>query len=172
MQFPDSSSLLPPSTYLDFSSDVSKLVPGIVAFLFIGIIDVSGVVFGMASLAKLTEPNGSIPNSREVFCSTSVGSLVSALTGGTPIIVYVESAAGIKAGGRTGITAIVIAAYFLISTFLAPLLGSIPLTATSPVAILVGAMMMSQVRASGRNVCVCLCVFVCVCQVFLCILVK
>ncbi len=136
---------LDPSRYIDFSTfDVWKCLPGILAFMFIGIIDVSGVIFGMASLAQITEPDGTIPGSTQTFVATSVGTLVSALTGGTPIIVYVESAAGIKEGGRTGLTAVIISLFFLLSILVAPVLASIPLTATSPVAILVGAMMMSQ----------------------------
>lgn len=134
-----------PTKYINFNDyNVVKCLPGILSFMFIGIIDVSGVVFGMASLANITAPDGSIPGSMATFAATSVGTLVSAITGGTPIIVYVESAAGIKEGGRTGLTALIISCYFLLSIVVAPILASIPLTATSPVAILVGAMMMSQ----------------------------
>ena len=67
-----------------------------------------------------------------------------ACMGSTPVIVYVESAAGIKEGGRSGLTAVVVSLYFLASLFLAPLFGSIPVTATAPVGILVGVLMMSQ----------------------------
>jgi xanthine/uracil/vitamin C permease (AzgA family) len=142
-QFP--SLHLEPARYINFTDfNVLRCLPGIAAFMFIGIIDVSGVIFGMASLAQITEPDGSIPGAKETFLATSVGSLVSAATGGTPIIVYVESAAGIKEGGRTGLTAVLISLFFLLSILVAPILATIPLTATSPVAILVGAMMMSQ----------------------------
>ncbi len=136
---------LDPSRYVNFSDfDLGKCLPAVLSFMFIGIIDVSGVVFGMASLAQITAPDGSIPGATQTFVATSIGTLVSALTGGTPIIVYVESAAGIKEGGRTGLTAVIIGLLFLVSIVVAPLLAYIPLTATSPVAILVGAMMMSQ----------------------------
>ena len=123
---------------------IARCMTGILAFLFIGVIDVSGVIFGMASLADLTEPDGTIPGATPTFIAVALSTIVSAATGGTPVIVYVESAAGIKEGGRTGLTAVIISAYFLLSLFFAPVLSEIPLIATSPVAILVGAMMMSQ----------------------------
>jgi AGZA family xanthine/uracil permease-like MFS transporter len=134
-----------PTNFIDFTNyDIKKCAAGIAAFLFIGLIDVSGVVFGMSSLANITKEDGSIPGSGATFVAVSVSTLFSAITGGTPLIVYVESATGIKEGGRTGLTAVFIGLFFLSAIFFAPVLGSIPLTATSPVAILIGAMMMGQ----------------------------
>mmetsp|Transcript_1487 Transcript_1487/g.2489 ORF Transcript_1487/g.2489 Transcript_1487/m.2489 type:complete len:572 (-) Transcript_1487:2014-3729(-) len=147
-----------PSSYIDLPNlavDVSDFVvfdafsfqrctAGVLAFLFIGVIDVSGVIFGMASLAKLTDDTGHIPGATPTFIAVALSTLVSAITGGTPIIVYVESAAGIKEGGRTGLTALLISLFFVLSLFFAPVLSDIPLIATAPVSILVGAMMMSQ----------------------------
>lgn len=133
------------SDYIDFVNyDWILGLPGVMSFLFIGIIDVSGIIFGMSSLAKLTRKDGTVPGSLYGFLAASIGTIISAATGGTPIIVYVESAAGIKEGGRTGLTAVAIGILFLISLVFAPLFAEIPVTATSPVAILVGAMMMSQ----------------------------
>lgn len=140
------------SAYVSLAGfDPVKCAQGIAAFLFIGIIDVSGVIFGMASLADLIDDHGAVPGATASFVAVSVGSIVSALTGGTPVIVYVESATGIKEGGRSGLTAVVVGALFLVSLFLAPVLGSIPVTATSPVAILIGAMMMSQAKEIDWN---------------------
>lgn len=131
--------------FISFSNfDWQKCMPGIVAFLFIGVIDVSGCIFGMASLAQITLPDGSVPGSFSTFIAVAVSTMVSAVTGGTPVIVYVESATGIKEGGRTGLTAILIGVFFLLSLFFAPVLSQIPITATAPVTILVGAIMMSQ----------------------------
>jgi adenine/guanine/hypoxanthine permease len=133
------------SDYIDFANyDWILGLPGVISFLFIGIIDVSGIIFGMSSLAKLTRKDGTVPGSLYGFLAASIGTIISAATGGTPIIVYVESAAGIKEGGRTGLTAVIIGLLFVISLVFAPLFAEIPVTATSPVAILVGAMMMSQ----------------------------
>jgi len=131
--------------YVSFAHlDVGRCLAGILAFLFIGVIDVSGVIFGMASLAKLTDAEGHIPGATPTFIGVAISTLVSAVTGGTPVIVYVESAAGIKEGGRTGLTACLISLFFLLSLFFAPVLSEIPLIATAPVSMLVGAMMMSQ----------------------------
>ena len=69
------------------------------------------------------------------------------MLGSTPTIIAVESAAGIKDGGRTGITAIVTGLMFLLSIFMAPMLGSIPAAANAPVLILVGALMMSEAKS-------------------------
>lgn len=143
IQFPDLNIQVTEFISLE-SFSFGRCFAGVMAFLFIGVIDVSGVIFGMASLAKLTEPDGHIPGATPTFVAVAIGTIVSAATGGTPVIVYVESAAGIKEGGRTGLTAVMISGYFLLSLFFAPVLSQIPLIATSPVAILVGAMMMSQ----------------------------
>jgi AGZA family xanthine/uracil permease-like MFS transporter len=145
VQFPDL--WIDSSSYVDFSNyDWAKCAPGIAAFLFIGIIDVSGVIFGMASLAGITAADGSVPGATASFVAVSVGSIVSALTGGTPVIVYVESATGIKEGGRSGLTAVIVGMLFLLALLLAPALGSIPVTATAPVALLIGAMMMGPAK--------------------------
>ena len=121
-----------------------KCSTAIAAFVFIGIIDVSGVVFGMAKLANLTKDDDSVPGSVYCFAAVSVSTIIGACMGSTPVIVYVESAAGIKEGGRSGLTAVTVSFFFMLSLFFAPLFGSIPTTATSPVSILVGVLMMSQ----------------------------
>ena len=134
-----------PSDFINFRDfQWQKCSSAIAAFVFIGIIDVSGVVFGMAKLANLTHTDDSVPGSLYCFLGVSVSTIMGACMGSTPVIVYVESAAGIKEGGRSGLTAVVVSLYFLASLFLAPLFGSIPVTATAPVGILVGVLMMSQ----------------------------
>ena len=95
-------------------------------------------------LSGLIEDDGTIPNSLWGFLGSSAGTLVAAWLGSTPIIVTVECAAGIKEGGKTGLTAVVIGTYFLLSIFLAPLFGAVPEEATAPVLILVGALMMGE----------------------------
>ena len=71
-----------------------------------------------------------IPGSLYAFLGVSGGTIVGAAFGSTPVIVYVESAAGIKEGGRTGLTAVVVSIFFGLSLFFAPLFGAIPVTAT------------------------------------------
>lgn len=142
VQFPDI--FIDVSQFLGTDIRLIKCLPGIAAFTFIGLIDVSGVIYGMAKSADLVESDGSVPGSQATFSAVALGTMVSAATGGTPIIVYVESATGIKEGGRTGVSAILIGLLFIVTLPIAPLLGSIPVTATAPVAMLIGAMMMSQ----------------------------
>jgi len=127
-----------PTTYLT----------GIVSFLLVGVFDVSGVMFGLACLAKIEshDADGTIlvPGSKWVFISAGVGTMVASLFGCSPIILAIESAAGIKEGGRTGLTAMVVGCWFTLSLFFAPVLGKIPQEATAPVVILIGASMMGQ----------------------------
>lgn len=131
--------------FISFSDfELSKCIPAVLSFLLVGIIDLGGVIFGMSSLAKLTSKEGIVPGSSYAFLGASAGTIVGACTGSTPLIVYVESAAGIKEGGRTGLTAVVVGLLFLVSLIFAPLFGAVPATATAPVSILVGAMMISQ----------------------------
>lgn len=82
-------------------------------------------MFGMGRLAKLTQPDETIPGSVWAFLASAVGSVVGGLTGSTPVIVQVETAAGINEGGRTGLTAVTIGVMFLCSVFLAPLFGTV-----------------------------------------------
>ena len=142
-----------PSDFIDFAplqsaSSFKKIVPAISAFVFIGIFDVSGVMFGVASLADLILDDGSIPGSFWGFIAAGGGTLLASTMGCSPIIVTVECAAGIKEGGRTGLTAVVVGILFLLSLVFAPLLGSVPQPATAPVLMLVGTMMMG----SSKNI--------------------
>jgi adenine/guanine/hypoxanthine permease len=124
---------------------VAVFGPAIGAFVLICIFDVSGVVFGLATLGGIIHPTtGDVPGSLWVFIASSVGTLVAAWTGSTPIIVCVESASGVREGGRTGLTAVVIGLYFALSIFLAPLFSAVPEVATAPVLVMVGVMMMGE----------------------------
>lgn len=115
------------------------------AFLLVGIFDVSGVMFGLASLARLVDADGHrVPGSIWAFLASALGTVVAAMAGCSPIIVHVESAAGIREGGRTGLTAVVVGLLFLAAVFLAPLFEKVPTAATAPILILVGAMMIGE----------------------------
>lgn len=122
----------------------SVLYPAIGSFVLICIFDISGVMFGLATLGGIIKEDGEIPGSTWAFLASSLGTLVAAWIGSTPIIVCVECASGVREGGRTGLTAIVIGLYFAASVFLAPLFSAVPETATAPVLVLVGVMMMGE----------------------------
>lgn len=120
------------------------MLPPVLAFLFVGIFDISGVMFGLSSLAGIMEEDGHIPGSIWAFLGPALGTMVAAMAGCSPIIIHVESAAGIREGGKTGLTAVVVGLLFLLSLFFAPLFGKVPTAATAPILILVGAMMIGE----------------------------
>lgn len=78
------------------------------------------------------------------FLASGIGTMIAAWTGSTPIIVCVECASGVREGGRTGLTAVFIGIYFVMAIFLAPLFSAVPESATAPVLVLVGVMMMGE----------------------------
>ena len=107
-------------------------------------------MFGLATLSGLMDGDtGQIPGNLWVFFASAAGTLVAATFGSTPIICCIETASGIKEGGRTGLTACVIGLYFLLSLFLSPLFEAVPNAATAPVLILVGVMMMGESAKVG-----------------------
>jgi adenine/guanine/hypoxanthine permease len=134
---------LEPLAVFDMSK-VEVFIPALASFVLICIFDISGVIYGLSTLGGLITASGEIPGSSWTFIASGVGTLVAACYGSTPIIVCVETASGVREGGRTGLTAIVIGFYFLASIFLAPLFTAVPDIATSPVLVMVGVMMMGE----------------------------
>jgi AGZA family xanthine/uracil permease-like MFS transporter len=132
-----------PSVLFDLDK-ASVLYPAVGAFVLICIFDISGVMFGLATLGGIIKEDGEIPGSMWAFIASGAGTLLAAWTGSTPIIVCVETASGVREGGRTGLTAVVIGLYFAASLFLAPLFSSVPDMATAPVLVMVGVMMMGE----------------------------
>lgn len=141
-EFPDSNYLDP--MVLFHLDKASVLFPAVGAFVLICVFDISGVMFGLATLGGIIKDDGEIPGSQWAFIASSIGTVIAALTGSTPIIVCVECASGVREGGRTGLTAIFVGLYFTASIFLAPLFGTVPDVATAPVLILVGVLMMGE----------------------------
>ena len=131
---------------ISFKDLDSSQISAVVAFLFVAIFDIAGVMFGMSKEANLLKEDGSTDGDIWVFLAASIGTIVGAMTGSSPIIVQVETIAGIKEGGRTGLTAVTIGCLFASSVFLAPIFSAVPPTATAPILMLVGAMMMAGVE--------------------------
>ncbi|MBQ5910098.1 MAG: NCS2 family permease, partial [Bacteroidaceae bacterium] len=113
-------------------------------FLFVDLFDCIGTVIGVTERAGIVK-NGKIPHLKEVFVVDSVATTAGAMMGTSTVAVYVESAAGVNEGGRSGLTAVTTGIFFLLALFLSPLFLSIPVAATTPVLVLVGLMMMSSV---------------------------
>lgn len=112
--------------------------------LFVDLFDTIGTLIGVATRAGMIK-NGKIPRLKQAFMVDALATTSGAIMGTSTVTTYVESAAGVEQGGRSGLTAFVCGLCFLVSLFFAPLFLSIPSAATAPVLVLVGVMMMSSV---------------------------
>ncbi len=122
---------------------------GIISIIFtftvVELFDNMGTLIGLTSKANLVKENGEIENLDKALTTDAVGTIFSAIFGTSTVTSYIESAAGIAAGGKTGLTAVTVSILFLISLFFAPVIGLVPGFATAPALILVGTLMMSDV---------------------------
>ena len=125
--------------------DVS-MIGVILAFLFVNMFDTAGTLMGVATKANLIRPDGYIENLSKALKADSSSSVVGTFFGCPPVNSYVESASGVAAGGRTGLTAIVVGLLFLAAMFLAPLAGMIPAYATAGALIYVAMLMMTGMK--------------------------
>jgi AGZA family xanthine/uracil permease-like MFS transporter len=113
--------------------------------LFVDLFDCIGTVIGVTTRAGMIGEDGKIPHLKDVFMVDSVATTVGATMGTSTVAVYVESAAGVNEGGRSGLTAFTTGICFLLALFFAPFFLAIPAAATAPVLVLVGLMMMSNI---------------------------
>jgi AGZA family xanthine/uracil permease-like MFS transporter len=114
-------------------------------FLFVDLFDNIGTLVAVAKKAGLIDSENRIPRVRKILFTDASATIVSSLTGTSTVVSYIESAAGIVAGGRSGFTAVVVGLLFLAALFLAPVAGFIPAAATAPALIIVGSLMVSAV---------------------------
>ncbi len=117
------------------------LVAIVFAFLFVDLFDTAGTLIGVSARAGLLDERGRLPRLRQALLADSTASVAGAALGTSTTTSYIESAAGVNAGGRTGLTAATVAVLFLLCLFLAPLAQSIPLYATAPALLLVACLM-------------------------------
>lgn len=115
------------------------------SFLFVDLFDTLGTLIGVSTKAKMLDKNGRLPGIRPALMADAIGTTVGAALGTSTVTTFVESASGVGAGGRTGLTAIVAALLFLLSTIFAPLFTTIPSFATAPALIIVGFLMVSSI---------------------------
>ena len=140
-------SLAPTFLQMSFSgASGGAIAIAVFAFLLIDMLDTSGTLTAVAHQAKLLEPDGRLKNARRALTSDAVGTMIGAAVGTSPVTAYIESAAGVQAGGRTGLTAAVVAVLFMLSLFFAPLAGAVPAYATAPVLVFVAALMAKGLR--------------------------
>jgi AGZA family xanthine/uracil permease-like MFS transporter len=114
--------------------------------LLVDMFDTIGTLVGVCMQAELLEADGGIPNAKKALFTDAFGTALGACLGQSPVTCYIESAAGVEDGGRTGFTSVVTAFCFFISLFLAPLFLMIPGAATAPALIIVGLFMMKPVK--------------------------
>jgi adenine/guanine/hypoxanthine permease len=119
-----------------------SVVEIIFVFLFVDMFDNVGTLVAVTRRAGLVAPDGSIPRLNRILAADSASMFVGALAGTSPVTSYIESAAGVAAGGRTGLTSVVVGLLFLGTLVFAPVVQAIPSAATAPALILVGALMM------------------------------
>ncbi len=130
----------------DFSSVLTlKFFTIFFTFLFVDIFDTVGTLVGVTTQAGLTDKDGNIPKVKQALLADAVGTVAGAALGTSTVTSYVESTAGVAAGGRTGLTSVVTAGLFLLALFLSPLFLIVPSAATAPALIFVGFLMMKSV---------------------------
>lgn len=117
----------------------------IFVFLFVDLFDNIGTLVAVSKKAGLIDANHRIPRLNRIFFADATATIAGSLTGTSTVVSYIESSAGVAAGGRTGVTAIVTGLLFLVTLFIAPLVGAIPIAATSPALIVVGGLMLSSI---------------------------
>ena len=111
-------------------------------FLFVDLFDNVGTLVAVTKRAGLVQPDGTIPRLNRILFADATATVVGSLAGTSTVVSYIESAAGVSAGGRTGLTAVVTGVMFLATLLVAPWAQAIPAAATAPALILVGGMMM------------------------------
>ena len=118
----------------------------IITFCIIDMFDTIGTLVGTASRAGMVDEKGDMPNMKEALLSDAIGTVVGACTGTSTVTTFIESASGVEAGGRTGLTALTTAVLFLACMFLAPIAAIIPGAATSAALIYVGVLMLQGLK--------------------------
>ncbi|WJG10084.1 NCS2 family permease [Aliiglaciecola sp. LCG003] len=116
------------------------------ALLFVNMFDTIGTLIGVSRKARLLDKQGDLPRIGNAMTADAAASVIGSALGTSPVTSYVESAAGVSAGGRTGLTAVVVAMCFLLALFFTPIMKIIPLMATTPALIMVGIFMMESFR--------------------------
>jgi AGZA family xanthine/uracil permease-like MFS transporter len=132
---------------MDLGAAFELGVLGIVfVFFFVDLFDTAGTLFGLAQQAGYTNAAGALPRAKRAFLADALATVTGAIFGTSSTTTYVESAAGIEDGGRTGLTAVVTAICFLLAIFISPLAGAVPGVATAPALIIIGAMMTQSIN--------------------------
>jgi AGZA family xanthine/uracil permease-like MFS transporter len=131
-----------------FSADMwtGSMLIIIFTFLFVDFFDTAGTLFGVASQAGLIDKDDKLPRAGKALASDSIATIAGAVVGTSTTTSYIESSAGVAAGGRTGLTAVSVAGFFLLALFFFPLLSVVDAYVTAPALIIVGVLMASALK--------------------------
>ncbi len=135
---------------LDLGAILNRgLLEIVLVFFFVDLFDNMGTLVAVTRKAGLIDERGGVPRLNRILTCDAIATITGSLAGTSTVVSYIESAAGVAAGGRSGVTAIVTGMLFAASLFLAPLAGSIPAAATAPALIVVGGLMMSALAGAA-----------------------
>ncbi|MBO9480080.1 NCS2 family permease [Salinisphaera sp. G21_0] len=126
-----------------FTTDMAVVL---FTFLFVDMFDTVGTLVGVSTKANMLNEKGEVPNCKQALFADAVATTAGACLGTSTVTTFVESATGVSAGGRSGLTALVVAGLFLVALFLSPLFLMVPGAATTPALVLVGLFMMSPIK--------------------------
>ncbi len=134
-------------------ADAPQFATVVLSFLFVDIFDTLGTLMGCATAAgdEILDEDGELPRIKWAMLADAVATLLGAILGTSTVTTYVESASGVKSGGRTGLTALTTAGWFVLSIFAAPVFISIPSFATAPALVVVGGMMLSSISSIKKE---------------------
>ncbi len=122
------------------------LIMVVISFTLVDLFDTIGTLLGTADKGNMLDKDGNLPRINQALMADAAATTVGALLGTSTVTTYIESGSGIIAGGRTGLTAVVIAGLFLAAIFIAPIAAMIPSAATSPILIMVGVLMLDSLK--------------------------
>ncbi len=129
-----------------FSIGIFTGITLVITFCMIDMFDTIGTLVGTASRAGMLDKNGKMPQMKQALLSDAIGTVAGAVSGTSTVTTFIESASGVEAGGRTGLTALTTGVLFLLCIFIAPIAGLIPAAATSSALIYVGILMLSGLK--------------------------
>ena len=140
----------PAPTFLQLNFDLllhdfAKALPIILTLLLVDMFDNIGTLIGVTQRAGLLDKDGKLPKAGRALMADSIAAILSSLMGTSTVVSYIESAAGVEAGGRTGLTGATAAVLFLLALFLTPVILAIPAAATAPALVIVGVFMFQSV---------------------------
>ena len=124
----------------------TEMIAIVFSFLFVDLFDTIGTIIGVTSRAGMADKKGNVPNLKKTFMVDAIATTAGAIMGSSTVTTFVESAAGVNAGGRTGLTAFSTGICFLLALIFAPFFLAVPAAATTPILIIVGVMMMSKIH--------------------------